>query len=79
MFDHCAQFLIQQHQPVRQRQFRIGADLAIVDMAEAVSILCDDAPACGAKAGVEAQNDHIFPSHLREGLGRACPEDDRGL
>ena len=50
--------LVDRHQPVGQRHFCIGADLAIVDMAEAIALLGDDTPAGGAKAGIETEDDH---------------------
>ena len=57
-FDDRVQFRVEQQQPVRQRQFRVCRDLAIVDVAQPVAFLADDAPAGGAKAGVKPKNYH---------------------
>ena len=57
-FDNCAKFRIKQQQPVGQRQFRVGLNLAIVDVTKAVAFFADNAPTGCAKAGVEAKNDH---------------------
>ena len=58
MVKHNAQFFVDHHQTVSQRHFRVGADFTIVDVGKAVAFFTDDAPACGAQAGIQTENDH---------------------
>ena len=58
MFDEqvCEQ-RVENIQPLGQRHFGIGLDLAIGDVAEAIALRRDDAPASRAEAGIEAEDD----------------------
>jgi hypothetical protein len=58
VIEHCAQFFIQKHKAVRQWQFGVGYNLAIVDMGKTIAFLTDNAPAGGSQAGVKPKDDH---------------------
>ena len=58
MIEYHAQFFVQKHEAVRQRQLGVGHDFAIVDMRKAIAFLADNAPAGGAKARVKPKDEH---------------------
>jgi hypothetical protein len=49
---------VEQGQPARQGHRRIGADLAVGDMRQAIAVGTDDAPAGGAEARIDAEDQH---------------------
>jgi hypothetical protein len=62
LFDDFTERLIEPDQPVRQGQLRIGTDLPVGDMTETIALGPDHAPACAAKARIEADNDQASRS-----------------
>lgn len=55
--DHINQRAIKRHQTLRQRHFRISANLPIGDMAQPIALRRDYAPAGSAKAGIKTKDD----------------------
>ena len=54
--DHRLELLREPGQPLRQRRRRIGLDLPVGDMSEAVAVGLDQPPAGRAEAGIEAED-----------------------
>ena len=54
--DDRLELLREPRQPLRQRRQRIGLDLPVGDMGEAIAVGLDQAPAGGSEAGVQAEN-----------------------
>ena len=54
------QAAVQLDQPGGERGLRVGADLAVGDVAQAVALGRDHAPAGAAEPGIEAEDDQSF-------------------
>jgi hypothetical protein len=55
--EHGAKLPVELDQAGGKRGFRIGADLAVGDVAQPVSLRADDAPAGAAKPRIQAEDD----------------------
>jgi hypothetical protein len=57
--DHRAQGIVQYREAARQSVLRVGADLAVGDVAQPVALGGDDPPAGATKPGIEADQDQL--------------------
>jgi len=54
---NVSQLIVKRHQPFGQRRGGVGPDLAVEDVAEAIALGRDQAPASRAESGIEADQD----------------------
>jgi len=54
--DQRFQLVCERGQTLREQRGRVGLDLPVGNVAEAVAVGFDDRPARGAQAGIEAEN-----------------------
>ena len=71
--DDVGQFVVEDLQPVGQRRCSVGPDLPVGDMAQAIAIRHDHAPAGCAETGVQTDEDQDSPSLAREGSSEINP------
>src|SRR5205085_4960529 len=67
--EHGLKPVVELYQARGERHLGVGPDLAVGDMAQAIALRPDHAPACASKAGIEAEDDHAEYSSPGRGGG----------